>query len=90
MLDVREAVKTAFGFLDQVYAGKELPEPRLEEVELTEDGNWWRVTVSFLVERTPANSANAIVQGPFERTYKVIEVNAVTGHIRSMKIRVPA
>ena len=55
----------------------------VEEIELTEDGKTWLVTLGFVAreERTPVVWLRA------DKAYKVFSVNAVTGEVTSMKIR---
>ncbi len=51
----------------------------LEEIELSNDGKTWEVTLSF------RNPGDAIAL--FKRDYKVFKVDATTGEVRSMRIR---
>ena len=86
MTNVREAVGIAFRFADEVLAQQKLVEPRLEEVEASQDGELWHVTISFV--REPAKLAEMLE--PMIREYKVVTVRAQDGQVQSMKIRQPA
>jgi hypothetical protein len=62
----------------------------IEEVEESEDGAYWLVTLGYDIQRrvlrVPGNLQD--VFGPqVARHYKVFKVNAKTGRIVSMKIR---
>ena len=62
---------------------------RLEEVELSEDDKHWSITFSF---RTFPKSGATISEGLFssERQYKTVRLDAETGEVKSIKIRVLA
>jgi hypothetical protein len=83
MLDVKQATKLATAYLINLYDQQLSTSDavRLEEVELTEDGKYWLITLSF----NPANPAAIIF--PPRREYKVFRINAETGELQSMKIR---
>lgn len=92
MIDVKQAVAAARAFLTGIYAPRPLEDIELEEVELSEDGRRWLVTLSFLqldpLPGGPAISvATAILSRTKSRTYKLIQVDAITGDAVSMKIR---
>ena len=48
MIDVKEAVRTAAKYLADLFAEEDISDIRLEEVQLSEDGQTWNVTLSFL------------------------------------------
>lgn len=87
MLNVKEAVKRAFEVLADMFDKESLREPRLEEVELTGCGDVWSVTVSFVRPTTVVDAAELGLPPCFEREYKVIEIQAESGQMLSMKIR---
>ena len=62
----------------------------IEEVEESEDGAYWLVTLGYDVQRRLSRTAGNLqdVFGPqVARHYKVFKVDAKTGRIVSMKIR---
>lgn len=76
MLDVKSAVKVATEYLSSLVPAAQ--QTRLEEVELTEDGAYWLITLSYYAE-------GGI---PFEsRSYKLLKVDRQTGDVVAMKIR---
>ena len=82
MIDVKQAVKIASDFFTNLY-GQELSLSgiQLEEVELTEDGKYWLITLGY-----PSASTNPLlIQN--RKVYKVFQINAETGEVQSMKIR---
>ncbi len=90
MTDVKQAVRTAFDYIQQLYPS-ELPGLRLEEVQLSEDEHRWLITMGFLEATDPANirqpasviEALSQIQSykpvQAQRVYKRIEIDAATG-----------
>jgi hypothetical protein len=98
MIDVKEAVKIATGYLKQLYEPAQLHDILLEEVALSDDEKYWYVTLGFsrLVASTspmqalvePFLKSQGIVdQTKYQREYKIFQIDAATGQVRSMKIR---
>jgi len=85
MLDVKEAVRVATEYIQTLFSEKQIPELRLEEVEMSEDGKFWDVTMSFVVRE--ATAYLSLGDSAKTREYKVFKVNAETGQVQSMKIR---
>jgi hypothetical protein len=93
MIDVKQAVANAVKFLTDMFAGEPIMDVRLEEVELSEDGQYWYITLSMLRKpgesgRIPsvAESLQSFI-GRMDREYKVLAVRAQDGQVQSMKIR---
>ena len=89
MLTVKEAVQAAEEWVRDLYPTKDLQHLRLEEVELSDDDRYWRITLGWLepaVRLNPLTAAMADVQ-KLPRVYKTVEVDAETGAVKSMKIR---
>jgi len=85
MPDVKEAVKVATEYIQTLFTEKQIPDLRLEEVELSPDGKFWDVTLSFVSrESSPYLSLGEAAK---TREYKVFRVNAETAQVQSMKIR---
>jgi len=88
---VKDAAKAALRFLHDLYEGEPLVDLRLEEVELSDDGNYWSITYGFLV--TERNLDDHPLLGSLtsgvrsRRDYKTIAIDAQTGEPLSMKIR---
>ena len=68
--------------LDVKEADQGISNVQLEEVELTEDGRYWLITLSYPVPRELAS-----LNFNFKRKYKVFTIDALTGEVKSMKIR---
>lgn len=85
MLEVKEAVKVATEYIQTLFAEKQIPELRLEEVELSQDGQFWEVTLSFVVREPTAYLS--LGDAARSREYKIFRVNAENGQVQSMKIR---
>ena len=85
MIKVREAVRIAMEAIRELYAEDQVPHLTLEEVELRKDGATWVVVVSF--SRTFAKSPIEAMTGQQgTTTYKMLEIDAETGVVRSMKM----
>jgi hypothetical protein len=91
---VKEAVQKALIYLRELYSYSDTPLPnlRLEEVEMSEDGTQWLVTYGFTaaeqdIERNSIFSGLGGTTTRTRRDYKVIAVDARTGEALSMKIR---
>jgi hypothetical protein len=92
--DAKEAVKQAVDYVKFIFSEDGIREPRLEEIELTNDDRVWQVTVSFV---RPANNPLAAAIGggelakmfppPGKREDKVIQVDSHSGQVRAMKMR---
>lgn len=96
-LDVKAAVRIAFQYVADLFPKSQVHDLRLEEVEKSEDDQFWLVTVGFstpFVEDTtdPLQSmrrlASPLAAQRLRRDYKQLKINARDGSVVSMKIRV--
>lgn len=87
MIGVRQAVAAAREFAGALLEDEKLAGVSLEEVELSADDCYWMVTLGFPAEPSGRFSQFA---SPSTREYKVFKVDAKTGTVGSMKIRVAA
>ncbi|MGP8256486.1 MAG: hypothetical protein ACLQMU_12520 [Methanoregula sp.] len=95
MIDVKEAVALAFSEVERLY-GKQAVDLLLEEMEMTEDENFWLITVGFSLLDTRGGKATggrmsktvAAALGMYQRKYKVFKIDRRNGKIISMKMRV--
>jgi hypothetical protein len=83
MIDVKQAAQSASNFVTGLYSDRTISDVRLEEVELSEDGRYWLITLSF---PPPASSVNSML-GIGRRDYKIFKVDRDSGEVLSMKIR---
>ena len=96
-IDVRKAVELARGYLIDVIVEEVLPPIpgaiRLEEVEISEDGEFWLITFSYpdsLIGESdvdPAAETIRVLTGRENRLYKIVKLRAGTGDMVSIKIR---
>ncbi len=81
MIPVDQAVAEAVKFFQALSKNGGPQELRVEEVEMSEDGSYWLITLGFTV----------LPHLPFlqqsQREYKLFRVNASTGQVEAMKIR---
>lgn len=88
---VKEAVSRARVFLIDLYENESLPNLRLEEVELSDDGSHWLVTYGFAASEQDIEHPFSKILGPSttrtRRDYKIIKIDARTGKPLSMTIR---
>jgi hypothetical protein len=84
MIPVKEAVKRAMVFLAELQEANPPEDVTIEEVELSNDGLFWLITISFF----PSGSSIAALTGkkPFKQ-YKIFRVDAESGEVISMKMR---
>jgi hypothetical protein len=95
MIDARNAVKFATDHLEQIkdLMGDNFSNLRLEELELSENREFWIVTLSYDVPYTPSGlerllAPSGLPHGKLHtKEYKIFNVDAQTGEFRSMKIR---
>lgn len=91
-VDVRNAFAVAHSYLQSIrdMLGNELKNLRLEEIELSEDKQFWLITLGFDV---PLNGDRDSVEffpsftSKNRREYKIFKVSTQTGEVQSMKIR---
>ncbi len=94
-IDVKAAVGSAHNYLQSIkdLMGGTLENLRLEEVELSDDERTWSITLGFDVPDTkslfPELARAQSLTLPYKREYKLFQVDAKTGLIKSMKIREP-
>ncbi len=83
-IDVKKAVHAARGYLTDMspLIGLEVKDIRLEEVELTDQQDFWLITLGF-----NRKVEDPIIPNQYERDYKLFKVNALTGAVEAMKIR---
>ena len=85
MIDVKEAVAKARQHLVGMLSDEIPRDPRLEEVELSEDGSVWNITLSFISRGVPFSGTHFPDSSP--REYKTIAIRSEDGRFLSMKIR---
>lgn len=97
IIDVRDAVAAATEYFQAVRERiGNLKDLRLEEIELSDDEKFWFITLGF--EIIPQNPPIPdTVRDPLfpkinrkesKREYKIFKVDAKTGEVQSMKIRI--
>jgi hypothetical protein len=92
-IDVRGAVIAAKKYFEEIQdmIGDSINDILLEEVELSENKQYWYVTLGF--SRPVAKSEKTLIPDVIslatktEREYKIFTVDAETGEVKSMKIR---
>jgi len=82
IVGVKKAVELARGYLSEMLQIP-LEQLLLEEVELSEDQQFWLITFSY---PAPEGSSFKVMLGG-NRAYKVVKLHADTGDFVSVKIR---
>lgn len=77
MIDVKQAVAAAISYIRDFADYLPAKDVRLEETVLDDGEGAWRITLSFV--------DNPLLMG--SRTYKVFDVVAETGEVKSMRVR---
>lgn len=84
-IDVKQAFEAAKTFYGTLYPDR-TGGVRLEEVEQSEDGGTWFITLGY----EPKTVREILQAGrPLKTEYKIFAIDATTGKVRSMKIRNP-
>ena len=97
-LTAKQAAKLAIDFVEGFYneLGQAIQDVMLEEIELSDDGSAWQITVGFSRLGRVNSAVNPLIPEvllpKYERTrqYKVVSVDRGTGEIPKMKIRTVA
>ena len=85
LLDARQATESAFKCFRSLFPKLAVSQVTLEEVEASEDGKYWMVTLGFNQSRSSDPLLPDFLRVPM-RKLKVFKVNATTGRVLSMKI----
>ena len=84
--DVRDAVEIAIRAFYEFYPDLVSADVRLEELEKTEDGKAWIVTLGYDAKRKLSPHQKAFQTEEY-RAYKTFQIDKATGAVLSMKIR---
>lgn len=90
MLEVKEAVAAARNAAKDFFDETPLNDLQLEEVEYEETSAAWLITLGFNVKNmNPMSGIGAALGGnqQYIRKYKIFCIDAITGKVKSMKIR---
>ena len=91
MVDAKQAVKMAMEYLKEMYDTKEFKDIMLEEVELSEDNQYWNVIIGFArrqVSTSEGPMASLVGKTEqYKREFKIFTIDAESGIVRSMKIK---
>lgn len=88
MLDLKNAIKKAFEFFEQIYEGQKFPNKLLEEIEYDDSDDVWKIVIGFDSERITTKT-----EGPHlfpttvqenERKYKQIRLKGKDGSFVKM------
>jgi hypothetical protein len=92
-MTVKEAVKTAIDYTQDLFSEQAVSSLRLEEVEFDNEKKEWAITIGFLRAREFKTSsainiaAAALFENSVERIFKVVKINEDTQNITSVKDR---
>lgn len=92
MIDVKEAVRIAFENFKNLYESMEYRNLKLEEVEIFPDDKYWTITLGYDAPKAkgPKPQGLATLFPEIQkREYKEFKIDAESGRMLSMKIRVP-
>ena len=81
-IDVREAARIAANYLIALIPSVQNRHVLLEEVEQTDDGRYWLITLGY-----DSVSRTALLGPGLGREYKTFKLDAKTGKVLKMKIR---
>lgn len=87
-MDVKEAVGTAKGYVDELFADEVIADVGLEEVVFEEVSGDWKVTVGFSRRWNQVSGlAAALEPEGRNRSYKVIRISERDGRVISLTDR---
>jgi hypothetical protein len=87
-IDVHQAVKTAIAFFEESFSVMPLKNVQLEEVDLTDDGKVWLITLGYDDPAVQSvGSIEFMVRPRPLRKYKVVQIDANTGSGIAIKNR---
>lgn len=90
-IDLKQAIDIAREFILDIFASDAIQELTLEEVEMSDDANYWLVTFSFGRERAPRSTLEQFAvqthsMNVYEKYYRTIQID-MAGKVKAMKIR---
>jgi len=83
MITVKEAAKAAVKYFTDIY-GEKIRGIALEEFELSDDEHYWYITIGYFDESQSTGFLQPFGQN---RGYKIFEIDANDGTVKSMKMR---
>lgn len=90
MIDVKEAVRIATEGFKNLYGETGYKALKLEEVEITPDERYWIITLGYNIPEVEGyNPPFPSLFPKASREYKEFKIDAESGRLLSMKIRVP-
>ena len=97
MLQVQDAVRNSIELLGTILPKGDVRDPRLEEVSLSADEQFWLVTISFSnpdfeakeASAEPADLASLLwkMNGPRRRTTRTVKLKSADGAFVGMKVQ---
>lgn len=88
MVEPREAVERASKAIRDLYNNENISTPELEEIEMSDDGKYWLVTVGFTNKSSPALALIGGYSLP-NKKMKRVKIDRNSGEFRGMTIRQP-
>lgn len=89
-MDVKEAVRAAKEYVNEVFVGENVRHVSLEEVLFDESENAWKVTIGFFRAWDDSRDTSARLLGLPDwksRAYKVVKLDDETGKVVSLTHR---
>ena len=83
MININEAAQKAIEHISSLFPNRDLGDILLEEAEISEDDQYWIITVSFQRPAVSGGVGESVFTG--NRSYKVFTILAENGEVRSMK-----
>ena len=83
-MDVKEAVQTAKGYINQIYADESVQWIGLEEIVYEDSEHLWKVTIGFSRAWGLAATMSTISGDSGRRVYKVVQIDDRTGEVVSV------
>ena len=78
-IGLKGAVREAAAYFDDLYANSPVDNLLLEEVEETEDGKFWLITLGYDQKLPSSRYSRLVGSSEVSRVYKIFQVEADTG-----------
>jgi hypothetical protein len=85
-LEAKEAVRIAMEYFHEFFPDLSNANVMLEEIEETDDGKCWLITLGYDVKR-PLSAHQKMFQPEIHRAYKTFKIDSASRKVASMKIR---
>jgi len=85
-IEAKQAIEIALGTFSEFYPQFTGANVMLEEIEESEDGKWWLITLGYDAKRA-LSPHHRMFQSETYRAYKTFKIDKASGKVAAMKIK---